>query len=140
MPDKGKTRPNKGRSLTVTTLLSRFLGPGLIDIRLGGIYALQRLMQDSPRDQSTVIAVLCAFVRDSTTPTRKPHKPPTIGPLTGRRWGPRGPLGVGVAGDDVDGLWFFVGRAPVLWVRLRDPAPVVGGAAGWAGRGAGGPR
>ena len=34
-----------------------------VDIRLGGIYALQRIMQDSPRDQSTVVAVLCAFVR-----------------------------------------------------------------------------
>jgi uncharacterized protein YjbI with pentapeptide repeats len=35
-----------------------------IDVRLGGIYALQRIMQDSSRDQPTVIAVLCAFVRD----------------------------------------------------------------------------
>jgi hypothetical protein len=58
------------------------LGSRSIDIRLGGIYALQRLMQDSPRDQPTVIAVLCAFVRDSTMPTRKPHKLPTIGPPT----------------------------------------------------------
>jgi len=66
------------------------LGSPSIDIRLGGIYALQRLMQDSPRDQPTVIAVLCAFVRDRTMPTRrdrtmpnrKPHKPPTIRPPT----------------------------------------------------------
>jgi uncharacterized protein YjbI with pentapeptide repeats len=40
------------------------LGSASIDMRLGGIYALQRLMQDSPRDQPTVIAVLAAFVRD----------------------------------------------------------------------------
>jgi len=40
------------------------LGSGFIDIRLGGIYALQSLMQDSPRDQPTIIAVLCAFARD----------------------------------------------------------------------------
>jgi hypothetical protein len=40
------------------------LGSASIDVRLGGIYALQRLMQDSPRDQPTVVAVLCAFVRD----------------------------------------------------------------------------
>ena len=40
------------------------LGSGSVDVRLGGIYALQRIMQDSPRDQPTVVAVLCAFVRD----------------------------------------------------------------------------
>jgi uncharacterized protein YjbI with pentapeptide repeats len=40
------------------------LGSPSVDVRLGGIYALQRIMQDSPRDQPTVIAVLCAFVRD----------------------------------------------------------------------------
>jgi hypothetical protein len=43
------------------------LGSANIEIRLGGIYALQRIMQDSPRDQSTVVAVLCAFVRDHTS-------------------------------------------------------------------------
>jgi hypothetical protein len=52
------------------------LGSRSIEIRLGGIYALQRLMKDSPRDQSTVIAVLCAFVRDQTAPAVKPRKPP----------------------------------------------------------------
>jgi hypothetical protein len=41
------------------------LGSRLTDVRLGGIYALQRIMQDSPRDQPTIIAVLCAFVRDN---------------------------------------------------------------------------
>jgi hypothetical protein len=35
-----------------------------VEIGLGGIYALQRIMKDSPRDQPTVVAVLCAFVRD----------------------------------------------------------------------------
>ncbi len=40
------------------------LGSASVDVRLGGIYALQRIMQDSRRDRSTVIAVLCAFVRD----------------------------------------------------------------------------
>jgi hypothetical protein len=40
------------------------LGSGSIDVRLGGIYALQRLMHDSPPDQPTIVAVLCAFVRD----------------------------------------------------------------------------
>jgi hypothetical protein len=42
------------------------LGSRSIEVRLGGIYALQRLMQDSSRDQPTVVAVLGAFVRDQT--------------------------------------------------------------------------
>ncbi|MGW6755349.1 hypothetical protein [Streptomyces sp. NPDC055006] len=34
------------------------LGEDKMDVRLGGIYALQRIMQDSPRDQSTIANVL----------------------------------------------------------------------------------
>ena len=52
------------------------LGPRSIEVRLGGIYALQRLMQDSPRDQPTVVAVLCAFVRDQTASTATSRTPP----------------------------------------------------------------
>jgi Pentapeptide repeats (8 copies) len=50
------------------------LGSSSIEVRLGGIDALQRLMQDSPRDQPTVIAVLCAFVRDQTSKAVRPQK------------------------------------------------------------------
>uniref|UniRef100_A0AAU2JRA4 Pentapeptide repeat-containing protein n=1 Tax=Streptomyces sp. NBC_00049 TaxID=2903617 RepID=A0AAU2JRA4_9ACTN len=39
------------------------LGSQSLDLRLGGIYALERIMQDSPRDQPRVIAVLSAYVR-----------------------------------------------------------------------------
>ncbi|MFF1496635.1 pentapeptide repeat-containing protein [Streptomyces sp. NPDC058304] len=39
------------------------LGNSSQDVRLGGIYALQRLMQDSPRDQPAVIDVISAYVR-----------------------------------------------------------------------------
>ena len=49
------------------------LGSRSIDVRLGGIYALQRLMKDSPPDQPTVIAVVCAFVRDRATGSAKPR-------------------------------------------------------------------
>jgi hypothetical protein len=58
------------------------LGSRSIDVRLGGIYALQRLMKDSPPDQPTVIAVLCAFVRDHPVPAGRPTKPPFPGPPT----------------------------------------------------------
>ncbi|MFD5880118.1 pentapeptide repeat-containing protein [Streptomyces yangpuensis] len=40
------------------------LGAGSVDMRLGGIYALQRIMQDSARDQPAVVVVLSAFVRN----------------------------------------------------------------------------
>ena len=38
-------------------------GEEKVDVRLGGIYALQRIAQDSDRDLPTVVDVLCAFVR-----------------------------------------------------------------------------
>ncbi|MET9899631.1 pentapeptide repeat-containing protein [Streptomyces sp. NPDC006446] len=34
--------------------------------RLGGIYSLERIMRDSPKDHLTVVEVLAAFIRDHT--------------------------------------------------------------------------
>ncbi|MFH8935176.1 pentapeptide repeat-containing protein [Streptomyces griseosporeus] len=39
------------------------LGSASRDVRLGGIYSLQRLMVDSPRDQPRIVSVLSAYVR-----------------------------------------------------------------------------
>lgn len=39
------------------------LGEDKVDVRLGGIYALQRIMQDSRRDQPTIAHVLAAYIR-----------------------------------------------------------------------------
>ncbi|MEU6977792.1 pentapeptide repeat-containing protein [Streptomyces sp. NPDC046371] len=39
------------------------LGSASADVRVGGIYALERIMRDSPRDQSTGLSVLAAYVR-----------------------------------------------------------------------------
>jgi uncharacterized protein YjbI with pentapeptide repeats len=39
------------------------LGAGKMDVRLGGIYALQRIMQDSPRDHITIANVLATYIR-----------------------------------------------------------------------------
>lgn len=41
------------------------LGHERLAVRLGGIYALERLMKDSPADQRTIVEVLCAFIRQS---------------------------------------------------------------------------
>jgi hypothetical protein len=56
------------------------LGADTLDIRLGGIYALERLARDSPKEQQpTVVEVLSAFVRTrSTDPALR--DPPTNGP------------------------------------------------------------
>jgi uncharacterized protein YjbI with pentapeptide repeats len=50
-------------------LTSRFndaitnLGSQSLDVRFGGIYALERIMQDSPRDQPWIVSVLSAYTR-----------------------------------------------------------------------------
>lgn len=40
------------------------LGSDKIDVRIGGIYALERVARDSPDDHPTVMEVLCAFIRE----------------------------------------------------------------------------
>ena len=40
------------------------LGSDKLDVRLGGIYALERIAKDSTRDHPTVVEVLSAFVRE----------------------------------------------------------------------------
>ena len=39
------------------------LGSDKLDVRIGGIYALERVARDSPRDHPTVMEVLAAFIR-----------------------------------------------------------------------------
>jgi len=45
------------------------LGDERASVCLGGIYALERISRDSPRDHPQVMEVLCAFVREQTRPT-----------------------------------------------------------------------
>jgi hypothetical protein len=50
------------------------LGASKVDQRLGGIYALQRIMEDSARDQPSIVQILSAYVRvHGTTPERVPE-------------------------------------------------------------------
>lgn len=44
------------------------LGSKVLDVRLGGIYALERIARDSQKDHWTVMEVLTAFVRRRTKP------------------------------------------------------------------------
>ena len=45
------------------------LASGATEVRLGAIYALERIARDSPEDHQTVIDVLCAFVRNYSPPS-----------------------------------------------------------------------
>ena len=40
------------------------LGADKLDVRIGGVYALERVARDSPRDHPTVMEVLAAFIRE----------------------------------------------------------------------------
>ncbi|MFF3581669.1 pentapeptide repeat-containing protein [Streptomyces mirabilis] len=54
------------------------LGSTSLDIRLGGIYALERIMHDSARDQPAVISVLSAYLRQhASVPVGSAKKAPT---------------------------------------------------------------
>jgi hypothetical protein len=52
------------------------LGSDKLDVRIGGIYALERVARDSARDHPTVMAVLTAFIREHS---REPWPPPDTG-------------------------------------------------------------
>ncbi|MET8145601.1 pentapeptide repeat-containing protein [Sphaerisporangium sp. NPDC005288] len=54
------------------------LGSDKLDIRLGGIYALERIARDSARDHPTVIEVLAAFIRENS-PLPAPDGPEGAG-------------------------------------------------------------
>ena len=48
------------------------LGSGKIDVRIGGIYALERVAHDSPQHHPAVMDVLAAFVREHSHAQRSP--------------------------------------------------------------------
>ena len=62
------------------------LGSNKLDVRIGGIYALERVARDSARDHPTVMQVLTAFIREHSHEAlvppdpRGPEEEPSIGP------------------------------------------------------------
>jgi hypothetical protein len=52
------------------------LGADKLDVRIGGIYALERVARDSARDHPTVMEVLTAFIREHS---REPWPEPNPG-------------------------------------------------------------
>jgi hypothetical protein len=51
------------------------LGSAKLDVRLGGVYALERIAVDSKRDHPTVVEVLSAFVREHSDPAHTDSEP-----------------------------------------------------------------
>ncbi|GAB3892975.1 hypothetical protein GCM10029964_068930 [Kibdelosporangium lantanae] len=59
------------------------LGGDRVELRLGGIYALERIVRNSPADRLAAIEILTAFIRTNSPPstrdlrmrTRIPHAP-----------------------------------------------------------------
>jgi uncharacterized protein YjbI with pentapeptide repeats len=50
------------------------LGSDKLDVRIGGIYALERVVRDSPRDHPAVMEVLTAFIREHSREPWQPFK------------------------------------------------------------------
>jgi hypothetical protein len=49
------------------------LGSDKLDVRIGGIYALERVARDSAKDHPTVMEVLTAFIREHSRDTPEPR-------------------------------------------------------------------
>src|SRR5690242_8538811 len=92
------------------------LGSDKLDVRLGGVYALERLMHDSRADEPNIIEVLSAYVRDhpasaagshkKTSASTQPHLPTDVqAALTvlGRRPDPAHHTGVDLTDADISG-------------------------------------
>lgn len=47
-----------------------------LEVRLGGIYALERIARDSPKDEWTIMEVLTAYVRENAAKTDDVREPP----------------------------------------------------------------
>lgn len=94
------------------------LGSSQLATTLGGIYGLERLMNDSPDDQHTVVDILAAYVRDTSRKRSKQTVPTSPEKL--RAWTPMPPntqlqaaltvLGRQPINDD---YYWEVGLAPV---------------------------
>jgi hypothetical protein len=57
----------------VPTSRGKVHGADKLDVRLGGIYALERIAKGSKRDHPTVVEVLSAFVREHAQPPTQPR-------------------------------------------------------------------
>jgi hypothetical protein len=87
------------------------LGSHAVDVRTGGIYALERIARDSAADRATVVEVLTVFVRHHA-PWPSAERPRIVEVLTGlvRRRAPVAKLQT--RAPDVHAAMTVLGRAP----------------------------
>ncbi len=52
------------------TANGKILGPN-IEVRMGGLYSLQRILKDNPKDVETIIKILSTYVRENTKKDRE---------------------------------------------------------------------
>ena len=118
------------------------LGSEKLDVRLGGIYALERIARDSKRDHEPIVEILTAFLREHADKSRgtpgDPSKPPSFEKsptdvtvaleVIGRRadHGERRPLDlrrIQVKGAHLEGAKLcgaFLNGAELQWTHLQD--------------------
>jgi Pentapeptide repeats (8 copies) len=125
--------PNRGRGvLFVSIILFHQLDDkNALAVRLGGLYALERIARDSAQDRATIAEVLCAYGRTAKreerparpTPAR-PAKDPTR-PAAHTRLPPElpaEPASLRVRALDIQAVLTILG----LWrERLQEPPPVL---------------
>lgn len=46
-----------------------------LEVRIGGLYALERIAGDSPKDHITVMEIICAYIRENCKPQIKEEEP-----------------------------------------------------------------
>jgi hypothetical protein len=87
------------------------LGSKELDVRVGGIYALERLIHDSPDDEAKIVEVLSAFIRDHTRESLPARSHVTTSPcrsrVTSSKGRPPHPP------DDAQAALKVLGRVPV---------------------------
>ncbi|MER6581081.1 pentapeptide repeat-containing protein [Nonomuraea sp. NPDC001023] len=81
LAEQGQTTERFGRAVEQ-------LGNRALDVRVGGIYALERIEHDSPQDQPAIMGVLTAFVRGHSA---KRGSPPPISNVGAERLLPAAP-------------------------------------------------
>jgi hypothetical protein len=74
--------PGEGHLTDRYTKAVEQLGSDKIEVRLGGIYALERLMRDSPTDQPTIVEVLAAYIRQHAPRTNPAPVAPALSAST----------------------------------------------------------
>jgi hypothetical protein len=92
------------------------LGSGKLEVRIGSVYALERIARDSPPDHSTAMEVLAAFAREQS------HEPwPSVPDSSGRRTRPDVEAAVTVIGRRNarnDQLPIDISHAELIWAYL----------------------